>query len=185
MSLFFPWWPTVELNNYTKRYSISEENQMLHLTAYHQSSAVAEMRHLTAYHQSSAVADNRKAPAGNLQFKNERVALSPRLLTTLSSFHFTSVWYGFCTAGFVFWFSFIFSLSSQLSPVFQPLSTSSPTSLPRSHALKPVHSSCCCPQHLSGFHGGISPSVWFGNRGSHTKTKFARLQRADNGVQEH
>lgn len=111
MSLFFPWWPTVELNNYTKRYSISEENQMLHLTAYHQSSAVAERRHLTAYHQSSAVADNRKAPAGNLQFKNERVALSPRLLTTLSSFHFTSVWYGFCTAGFVFWFSFIFSLS--------------------------------------------------------------------------
>lgn len=43
------------------------------------------MLHLTAYHQSSTVADNRKAPAGKLQFENERVALSPRLPTALSS----------------------------------------------------------------------------------------------------
>lgn len=82
------------------------------------------MLHLTAYHQSSAVADNRKAPAGKLQFKKERVVLSPRLPTTLSSLLFTSARCDFHTTqqalcfGLLLFFSLSFFsiLSSFLVP---------------------------------------------------------------------
>lgn len=163
----------MELNLYTKRHSVSEENQMLHLTV---------------YHQSSAVADKRQAPAGKLQFKNGRVALTPRLPTTLSSLHLTSAWCGFCTTQLALCFGlglFFHFLSSQFSPVSWSLSTSSLTSLPRWHRQKPLHSGCCHTQRINGFHRGIFLSVSFGNRGSHAKTEFARLQRADNVVQGH
>lgn len=70
------------------------------------------MLHLAVYHQSFAVAGNRKAPAGKLQFKNERIAMNPRLPATsqLSPFHISLMWFLHNTAGFMFWFAFNFLL---------------------------------------------------------------------------
>lgn len=79
------------------------------------------MLHLTEYHQSSAVADKRKAPAGKLQFKNERVVLSPRLPTTLSSFRISLMWILHNTAGFVVLFFHFLLNSLQFPGPFLPL----------------------------------------------------------------
>lgn len=145
------------------------------------------MLHLTVYHQSYVVADDRKASAGKLLFKNES-SIEPKASyhPQLSPIHISLTCFLPNTAGFVFCFGFIFSLYffSILPIILVPfyLFLNHLATMTLSEAI--IQWLLPHTRH-KWFPQGVFSSVRFGNKESHTKTEFARLQRADNDVGRH